>query len=1152
MSFVHLHTHSHYSLLDGAARIDDLVARAAEFGMPALSITDHGVMFGAAEFYKKAVKVGVKPIIGCEVYFTAGSRHDRGKKPDLYHLLLLAKDLAGYRNLMALVSASHLTGFYYKPQVDIELLEEFSEGLIGTSACMSGIVSKSIERGDLETARQWAQRYATIFADGDFFLEVQDQGVVARNGVTQAQLNRQIVTLADELGLPVVGTNDIHYVRAEDAAAQDTLLCIQTGARLADPGRMRFSSNEFYLKTEGEMAEALSEHPSALAGTADLAERCNVELEFGKVILPVFEVPGDYSEASYLRRRSLEGLEKRYGVPVPAAAMERYEHELEVIEHKGFPAYFLIVADFVSWARDNGIGVGPGRGSAAGSIISYALGITNLDPLEHGLLFERFLSADRTEMPDIDIDFDDERRGEVIDYVRKKYGEDRVAQIVTFSSMKARLAVRDAGRVLDYPFGVPDRLAKLVPERDPKDPNKAVTLATALKQSAELRDEYGKGGDAKRILDLAMQIEGLTRGEGIHAAGVVICRDALSRHTPLKRDTKGGGVITQYEGTVIADLGLLKMDFLGLRTLTVIADALRNIRDTSDIDIDIDAIPMDDPDTFALLQRADTAGVFQVESAGMKRTLRNLKPTSFADIVAVVALFRPGPMDSIDDFIDRKHGRAEVTYYDERLKPILEETYGAMVYQEQVMRISMEMAGFSAAKAEKLRKAMGKKKREIINALRSEFVEGAVARDYDRKLAERVWADIEKFAEYAFNKSHAAAYGLLAYQTAYLKTHYPREYMAAVLNSYVGKIERVSPYIVECGRAGIRVLPPDINSSGKDFTVVGSDIRFGMSAVRNVGDNVVDEIVRTRVASGPFTDMWDFCARVDMTKVNKRTIESLIKAGAFDSTSYTRKHLMTSLDACADGAVKRQRDAAANQISMFDMDGAADHGFADNVPPPDGQEWDRRTLLAFEKEMLGVYVTDHPLRGKEHLIENARASAIADAVGMPDGETSWFSGMVSGIDRRATKRGSMMARFAVEDFDSRIDCVLFAPAYDRFQEALEEDAVVRLRAKVDRAGDREAQLLVAEVEPLVEGGRYDTKPDELTIVVSEAGLADGGSTRLRAILTRHPGHHTVFLRVASDDGVRVLKLPPELAVDAAEGALFGELKEAFGPGCIAS
>ena len=824
-----------------------------------MAITDHGYMYGAADFYRTATKAGIKPIIGCEVYFTP-ERQLSGGKPALYHLLLLAKTDEGYRNLMALVSDAAVAGFYYKPQVDLALLERYSAGLIGTSACMSGILSKSIERGEPDTARKWAETYARVFAPGDFYVELQEQGIVADNGVSQTQINRALADLAGDLGLPLVGTNDVHYLEQADSETQDLLLCIGTGSTVAQAGRMKFSCDQFYLKSPAEMAESLSAYPEALANTLEIAEKCDVTMEFGRIILPAFDVPEVHTEASYLREQCIEGLKVRYGDPVPDEVMERLDTELAVINEKGFAAYFLIVADFTRWAKEQGIGVGPGRGSAAGSIIAYSLGITSLDPIEQGLLFERFLNPERTEMPDIDMDFDDARRGEVIDYVRDKYGADKVAQIITFGTMKARAAIRDAGRVLGYPYGIPDKISKMiVDELD-------ATIASSLAQNPDLKSAYQSDADTKRILDAASAIEGITRNEGVHAAGVVICPDPLHQHLPIKKDTKGkdGVVITQYDGPTVGDLGLLKMDFLGLRTLTVIADAMRAIRENHGVDIDIDHIPMDDPATWALLQRADTDGVFQVESPGMKNVLKQLKPTVFADLVAVVALFRPGPMESIPNFIKRKHGQAPVTYYDERLKPILEETYGAMVYQEQVMRISMEMAGFSAAKADKLRKGMGKKIREVIDALRIDFVNGSVERGYDKRVAEQVYSDIEKFAQYAFNKSHAAAYGLLAYQTAYLKAHYPLEYMAAVLTSYTGKTDKIVHYLNACGRAGISVLPPDVNSSGAYFTVVDGAIRFGLAGIRGVGEGVVGAIIEVRSAGGPFTSLHDFCDRVNL------------------------------------------------------------------------------------------------------------------------------------------------------------------------------------------------------------------------------------------------------------------------------------------------
>ncbi len=1146
--FVHLHTHSEYSLLDGAARVKDLVARAVELEMPALAITDHGAMFGAVEFYKTAKAAGVKPIVGCEVYFTPGSRTNREGKQALYHLLLLAKDLKGYRNLMAMVSDAWITGLYYKPRVDLELLTAHAEGLVCTSACMSGIVSKSTERGDPAEARKWAETYARLFGD-DFFIEVQDQGITADNGVTQTQINRQLASLASDLGVGIVGTNDIHYVHAEDAAAQDMLLCIQTGSTVDASDRLRFSSDRFYMKTAEEMAEALIEHPAALDSTAEIAARCDLELEFGKMILPVFDVPERIAGATeeerldrLLEEQCREGLVRRYGDPPPAEAVERLEYELGVIETKGFAGYFLVVQDFVAWAKANDIGVGPGRGSAAGSIIAYALGITSLDPLEHGLLFERFLNPERTEMPDIDIDFDDERRPDVIDYVRGKYGNDKVAQIITFGTMKARLAVRDAGRVLGYPYGVPDKIAKQIQE------GPDATIAGSLKANPELRAAYEEGGDTKRIVDAALALEGLVRGEGVHAAGVVICRDPLFWHTPVKRDTKGEFIVTQYEGTLIAELGLLKMDFLGLRNLTVIAKALAGIKANRGIVIDLENIPMDDAATFKLYQRADTDGVFQVESPGMKRVLLKLKPTTFADIIAVVALFRPGPMDNIDDFVARKHGRARVTYYDDRIRHILEETYGAMVYQEQVMRIAMEMAGFTAAKADKIRKAMGKKDPEVMANLEQGFLEGAAAKGYQPTLAKQVWADIEKFAGYAFNKSHAAAYALISYQTAYLKAHYPNEFMAAVLSTYTGKTENIVKYVAACNRGGIHVLPPDVNSSGKDFTAVPEGIRFGLAGIRNVGEAVVDLIVAARIAGGPFTSLNDFCNRVDLRLVNKRTLEALIKAGAFDSTGYTRKHLMTLMDGCVESGIKRRRDAEDGQISMFEIDDAADHGFEDSAPPANGDEWDKRIKLAFEKEMLGIYVSDHPLREIAEGVRAAATCSLGDADEFKDGTTGWFAGILTKVERVITRNGKQVLNYTLEDLDGFMEGGLFGPAYAKYEPLMAEDAVVRIRARVE-VSDRGRKLNTIEVQPFGTDGRFDVPPGVLGVTAAAEVLGNGGAARLKEILGRYPGRDAVHVVTVSGGERKKVRLPG-VAVDKDDHRLHAELKEWLGTGAV--
>jgi DNA polymerase III subunit alpha len=1155
--FVHLHTHSEYSLLDGAAKIDKLVARAKELEMPALALTDHGNMYGAVEFYRAAHKAGVKPVLGCEVYYTTGSRLTHGPKPDIYHLLLLARNLEGYQNLMAIVSDAWVAGFHYKPLVDEELLRHYSAGLIGTSACMSGIVSKSVEAGELGEARAWAERYASIFADGDFYIELQQQGITADNGSTQTELNRELAAIAREKGLPLVATNDVHYVTADDAVTQDMLVCIATGKVREDEKRLRFSSDQFFLRTEEQMAAALSEYPEALANTAAIAERCNVEIEFDNLILPSFEVPNrpagmDEQEAlnAYLEEKCLEGLAWRYGEPVPPEVMERYAREMRVIKMKEFAGYFLVVQDFIRWARDHGVAVGPGRGSAAGSVVAYALGITSLDPLAYGLLFERFLSEDRPDMPDIDIDFADEGRAAVIDYVRNKYGEDKVAQIITFSTMKARAAVRDAGRVLGYPYGVPDKISKMVPDRiDTELPiNEGMTeLQIALRDNPDLKASYATDGDTKRIVDAALALEGFVRGESVHAAGVVICRDPLHFHTPVKRDTKGEAIVTQYEGTLVAKLGLLKMDFLGLRNLTVITKTVKAIKQNHGVEIDIDSIPLDDPETFKLYQRADVDGVFQVESAGMQRVLSLIKPTVLADIIAVVALYRPGPMDSIPDFAARKHGTTQVTYYDDRLRPILEETYGAMVYQEQVMQISMVMSGFSASKAEELRKAMGKKIAPKMAGLKKDFVEGALANHYDKRTVERVWDDIAKFAQYAFNKAHAAAYGIISYQTAYLKTHYPREFMAANLSSFHGKTEDVVKYVAAARRSGIAVLPPDVNSSGKDFTAVPEGIRFGLAGVRNVGEGVVAEIVKTRDAGGPFASLHDFCLRVDAKALNKRTLESLIKAGAFDSTGYTRKHLMRMMDDCVDLAAKRAKDRDAGQVTLFDLDGAADHGFEQHAPAPDGDEWDKAMKLAFEKEMLGIYVSDHPLREMAAVIEGARTLSLGKADSFADGQSGTFAGILTSVVRKISKKGNPTLDFVLEDLDGSMDGSLFGPSYTKYESLFVEDAILSVRATVE-ASDRGRKLKVNGVQVLNADDTFSRGPGTLLIRDEEGRFNDPEVLDwFKRLVPLYPGPDSVQVRITNGGGSKTYALPIETYhVDMASHRLHAELREVFG------
>jgi len=1141
VSFVHLHTHSVYSLLDGAAPIDELVEKALEYEMPALALTDHGYLYGVVEFFRKASVRGVKPIIGCEVYFTLGSRFDRSNKPNLYHLLLMAKNDEGFQNLKALISAASVEGFYYKPQVDTELLCKHAAGLIGTSACMSGIISKSIELGMVETAREWAVKYSGIFADGDFYLEIQDHGITADNGVTQENLCAEIAALGREFGIPLVATNDVHYLSREDATTQDMLLCIGTGTTLDDTNRLKFSNDQFYMKSAAEMNRIMSMYPEAIANTLEIAAKCSVNLEFDKVRLPIFQVPAKLTQDVHLRNECLRGLEIRYGSSVPDDAIARLDMELGVIRERGFASYFLVVADFVRWAKEEGIGVGPGRGSAAGSIIAYSLGITSLDPISNGLLFERFLNPERSEMPDIDIDFDDERRGEVIDYVKKRYGEDRVAQIITFGKMKARAAVRDAGRVLGYPYGVPDRVSRMI-----GDELKA-TIESSLAQNSELMEDYQSNGDTRRIVDAARSLEGKVRGEGVHAAGVVICPDPVAEHVPVKYDTKGGAVITQWDGPTVADLGLLKMDFLGLRTLTVIARAIKNIKANHDVSIQIEDIPLDDKATFGLLRRGDTMGVFQVESAGMRQLLKKMRPETFGDVVAILALYRPGPLGSgmVDDFVERKHGRKQVTYYDERLKPILEETYGTVVYQEQVMRISMEMCGFSAAKADKLRKVMGKKLPEVLAALKSDWIDGAAANGYDPGLAERMWNDIEPFAEYAFNKSHSAAYGLITFQTAYLKAHYPAEYMAAVLTSYQGKTDSIVRYVAECNRADLNVLPPDVNSSLKDFTATRNGIRFGLAGIRGVGELVVEKIVEARLHGGPFASLHDFCDRVDLGKVNRKTLEALVKAGAFDSTGYPRKQLMPLIDECSERASRRQRDRETGQVSMFDLFSELDDGCMDDIPAPDGQEWGQKIKLAFEKEMLGIYVTDHPLRSLADNIATVADHSVSDIDELPVGTFGWFAGVLTSIDRRPTRKGAMMAIVTLEDLGGAAEVLFFPQMYEKYRDLIVEDAIVCIKAKVEE-DDRGRKLIGFEVKPL-DVGAQPKIPGKVIVETSHSAIADGRLGQVKDLVQRYPGVDTLELHLQGSGSLKVFACG---GVDRFANGLHSGLIELFGGSCV--
>lgn len=1147
MAFVHLHNHSEYSLLDGATHLKDMVKRAAELGMPAVAVTDHGVMSGVPELceacdsVERETGIRVKPLYGCEIYFTTDDELRRDVKPKLYHMLLLAKNNKGYHNLVKLVSESHIENFYYKPRTTLAMLEKYSEGIIASSACLAGIIPKMLDDRRYDDARGWAQRLASVYEPGDFYIELQDQGLTTDGGMSQNELNHQLAKIAAELGIECIATNDFHYLLKEDAVAQDIMLCIGTGSTVNDPNRMKFSNDQFYMKTEAEMKAALKDFDEACDNTVKLAEKCDVVLARDP-ILPRFPLPEGETEDSYFRKQCLEGLHRRYGENLSDEIMARYEHEADVIIRQGFPAYFLIVQEYIQWAKDNGIGVGPGRGSAAGSIVAYALGITGLDPLSNGLLFERFLSEERIEMPDIDVDFDDERRGEVIEHVKEVYGEDHVASVITFGTMQAKNAIRDAARVLDYPYSVGDRLSKMVGDE------LGIKLSDAIAKNPDLKKAYQAEEDSKRVLDAALSIEGHIRGEGVHACATIICRDPMDDHIPLKRDTKGGDIITQFDGHYTPDLGLLKMDFLGLRTLSVISRACKNIKDRHGVEIIPDDIPLDDEAAFDLMcGKGSMDGLFQVESALYVSLFARMKPRQFSDVVASIALNRPGPLESgmVDDFVKVAKGQVAPNYYDNRLRPLLEETYGTMVYQEQIMQISMEMCGFSAGKADKLRKAMGKKNIEIMRQLQEDWNNGAVERGYSLDVAKSIWAAAEEFAKYAFNKSHSAAYAVIVMRTAYLKAHYPNEYMAAVLSSYMGNSDRLIKYIASCNRSNIPVMPPDINSSNLDFTPTDEGVRFGLAGVRGVGEKVAEEIIKERKSNGSFSSLHDFVNRMDSRAYNRKTLEALIKAGAFDSTGYTRKQLMFFLDETSllEGASRKQKDRDMGQVSMFDMFAdSPDSGFEESIPPPDGIEWEKRLKLSYEKDILKIYVSEHPLQPYEGVIARISKFNLGDlAERERDISSATFVGMISGVSERITKRGTKMASFTLEDATGYIECVCFK--FEENREAIQEDAIVKVKAKFERS-DRGNQLMIFEAEAL-ELNESDSGPSHFEMRIASSDFDQNTSTKLNKILRSYPGRDGVVLFIQQSDG-RKFRAELPLTVDSRNAGMKAEIGDLFG------
>lgn len=1104
MKFAHLHVHTEYSLLDGVIRIDELLERVASYGMEAVAITDHGVMYGVIDFYKKAQEKGIKPIIGCEVYVAPGSRFEKvvvkGSEP-AYHLVLLAENEEGYRNLMELVTRAFLEGFYYKPRVDKELLREYSRGLIALSACLAGEIPRLILAGSLKEAERVALEYRDIFGPENFFLELQENKIPEQKVVNEA-----LVELSRKLKIPLVATNDCHYLDQADAYMHDVVLAIQTATSLDDPKRLRFPTQDFYLKSPEEMAASFSALPEAIANAGEIAERCNVTIELGKVILPRFDVPEGFDTFGYLVHLCEEGLRKRYGDSPPEHVRKQLSYELEVIKNMGYATYFLIVWDFVHFAREQGIMVGPGRGSAAGSLVSYVLGITNIDPLQYGLLFERFLNPERVSMPDIDIDFCFERRDEVIKYVTEKYGATNVAQIITFGRMMARQAVRDVGRALGWSYGDVDKIAKLIPG------GPGVTLERAMEANPQLKKLAEDNKNVRMLLDLARRIEGMCRHASVHAAGVVIADRPLTYYVPLQKMNEGE-IVTQFDMDALQELGLLKMDFLGLRTLTVIERALRIIKNTRGEEIDLERIPLDDRATYELLGRGETVGVFQLESSGMRELLKRLRPEHIEDLIAILALYRPGPLGSgmIDDFIDRKQGRVPVTYFHPSLEPILRETYGVIVYQEQVMKIASEFAGFTLGEADILRRAMGKKKPEVMREQREKFIEGAVRKGYSREKAEELFELIEYFAGYGFNKSHSAAYAIVSYQTAYLKAHYPTEYLAACLTSVANDSDKVAKFIAECRRLGIEVLPPDVNESLANFTVVGDRrIRFGLAAIKNVGESAVEEILLRR-REGRYRSIFDFVERVDSRVINRRVLESLIRAGAFGGLHPNRAQLLASLeDILAYGAKRRRKDV--KQHSLF-----GEEVLSKETPPlREVAEFSRQELLQMEKEMLGFYVSDHPFREAMSALPHIPLFPLGHLKALRREVRVKVVGMVGNVRKIVTKTGGDMYFVTLEDESGSVEAIFFPNLAEELRKYLGEGKLLGVVGKLDILDNGENKIVVDALFDPFEWNEEFSR----VVVIDLEDERDILRTvyALRDCLRRFPGSCPVVLCFRNEEG----------------------------------
>lgn len=1149
MAFTHLHVHTEYSLLDGAARIKELVARAKELGMESVAITDHGVMFGVIDFYRECLSQGIKPVIGCEVYTAARTMADKDANKDKYqgHLVLLAKNNQGYKNLIKIVSQGFIKGFYYKPRIDKTVLRQHSEGIIALSACLAGDVQRQLLNGNYEGAKEEALTLREIFGEENFYLELQDQGLEE-----EARILPDMIRLHEETGIPFVATNDVHYVKREDAKAHDVLLCIQTAATIDEADRMRFPNDEFYLKSEDEMRKIFANFPDACDNTAKVAEQCDVTFEFGHLHLPEFQAPEGKSNKEYLRELCSRGLEERYGHEEGAdweSLKERLEYELSIIEKMGYVEYFLIVWDFINYAKEHKIMVGPGRGSAAGSIVSYVLRITDIDPIRYSLIFERFLNPERVSMPDIDIDFCYERRQEVIDYVIEKYGEDKVSQIITFGTMKAKAAVRDVGRVLNVGYAETDAIAKAIPF------DLKMTIDKALNMNPELKASYENDQQVRQVLDMAKALEGMPRHASTHAAGVVISKKSIDEYVPLYLSDKG--VSTQFTMTTIEELGLLKMDFLGLRNLTVIRDALEMIEANHGVSIDFAKMTYDDPKTYELIAKGNTQGIFQLESGGMTQFMKNLKPDCFEDIVAGVALYRPGPMASIPTYIENKKNPHKISYIHESLAPILSVTYGCLIYQEQVMQIVRELGGYSYGRSDLVRRAMGKKKMDVMLKEKDYFINGKLAEDgtveiagcvrngIPQAIAEDIFNQMVSFAEYAFNKSHAAAYAVIAYETAYLKAYYPVEFMAALMTSVMGDAGSIAKYIRNCTEMNIEVLPPDVNESGKKFTVKDGKIRFGLLGIKNVGEGVINAIIRARQEKGLPKDIFQFISNLDIHEVNKKAVESLIKAGALDSLNANRAAHMAVYEGLIESAQQDSRKNIEGQMSLFQLNAEQMEVQGASARLPDAANFSKEILTSMEKEMLGVYLSDHPLKDYEEQIrrltdvtaeelahaadqeESGEAPAVQSRIF--DGMKVAMAGIITSKKTLVTKNNKMMAFVDMEDLYGNVEVVVFPNVYERCSRLISEDSLILVKGTVNFKEGELPKILANEIHDLREASAGAKLVSANPVKIRLPDHLEDGIERIRKILISHKGETPVILYLGSSG--KSMKTKPDLWVN---------------------